>query len=148
MPPFGKCAKAPGRTVLSTARGRVYKTSGVDEMWRQRWAYACLFGGRAIALGASPGGEAAIDGAVQKFRLAGHAAALGTGIERMGDPRLRRSILRPPCEVWIADRAGKLRDPAMESSGVVGPERRPRDLDPPRRPPLRLDRRTAINVRY
>jgi len=31
MPPFGTCAKAPGRTVLSTARSRLYKTWGVDE---------------------------------------------------------------------------------------------------------------------
>ena len=71
MPRFGSCARAPGRMVLESARGRVYKTWGVDEMWRDRWAYACLFGGRAIALGAAPGGVAAGDGAVQKFRLAG-----------------------------------------------------------------------------
>ena len=72
MPSFGTCATAPGRTVLASARGRVYKTWGVDEVYRYpEFAYACLFGGRAIALGAAPGGLDASDGAVQKFRLAG-----------------------------------------------------------------------------
>ena len=70
MPPFGSCARAPGTTVLTTARGRVYKTSGVDEMWRAL-GVRLLVDRQAIALGASPGGVDAIDGAVQKFRLAG-----------------------------------------------------------------------------
>ena len=68
MPPFGSCATAHGKTVLSTATSRVYKTWGVDEVGGDRYAYACRFGGRAIALGASSGDP---DGTTQQFQLAG-----------------------------------------------------------------------------
>jgi hypothetical protein len=68
MPPFGSCARAHGKTVLSTATSRVYKTWGVDEVGGDRYAYACRFGGHAIALGASAGDP---DGTTQHFQLAG-----------------------------------------------------------------------------
>jgi hypothetical protein len=81
MPPFGSCAKAPGRTVLSTARSRVYTTWGVDETGRQTYAYACLRGGRAIPLGGTSYG---FDGSVAKFRLAGPFASFVYGVDNEG----------------------------------------------------------------
>src|SRR4051794_28255506 len=81
MPPFGRCATAAGRTVLSTARSRVYKTWGVDETGRQTYAYACLRGGRPIPLGATSSG---IDGSVAKFRLAGQYASFVYGVDNEG----------------------------------------------------------------
>jgi hypothetical protein len=68
MPPFGSCATARGKTILTTATSRVYKTWGVDEVGSDRYAYACRFGGHAIALGASSGDP---DGTTQHFQLAG-----------------------------------------------------------------------------
>jgi len=81
MPPFGTCAKAPGRTVLSTARSRLYKTWGVDETGRQTYAYACLHGGRAVPLG---GTTYTFDGSVAQFRLAGPYASFVYGVDNEG----------------------------------------------------------------
>ena len=81
MPPFGRCATAAGRTVLSTARSRVYKTWGVDETGRQTYAYACLRGGRPIPLGGTSYG---FDGSVAKFRLAGQYASFVYGVDNEG----------------------------------------------------------------
>jgi hypothetical protein len=69
MPAFGTCAAAPGKTVLLTAESRVYKNWGVDELGdKDLYAYGCIFGGRAIALGVSSG---SIDGSLEQFRLVG-----------------------------------------------------------------------------
>ena len=61
MPAFGSCATAAGKTVLLTAESRVYKNKDL-------FAYGCVFGGRAIALGVSSG---SIDGSIEQFRLVG-----------------------------------------------------------------------------
>jgi hypothetical protein len=81
MPPFGSCANAPGRTVLKSARSRLYETWGVDETGRQTYAYACLRGGRAIPLGGTTYG---FDGSVAKFRLAGPYASFVYGVDNEG----------------------------------------------------------------
>jgi hypothetical protein len=81
MPPFGSCATAPGRTVLRTARSRLYKTWGVDEAGRQTYAYACLRGGRAVPLG---GTTYTFDGSVGRFRLAGPFASFVYGVNNEG----------------------------------------------------------------
>lgn len=68
-PPFPSCQAAPGRTIVQTATARVYKNSGVDEIGRARYAYACLFAGHQIALGRSSSDNDY--GTLDQFDLAG-----------------------------------------------------------------------------
>jgi hypothetical protein len=69
-PRFADCAHHPGHTLLTTKAGFVYRARGEDEYRSSPWAYACLVGGRQIALGPLTD-EATIELTMYDFRLTG-----------------------------------------------------------------------------
>jgi hypothetical protein len=111
MPPFGRCATAPGATVLSTTRSRLYKTWGVDEGGRQTYAYACLRGGRAVSLG---GTTYTFDGSVGEFRLAGRYASFVYGVNNESG----RSEVLGVVDLRGRGRTVRAVDPSSENADV------------------------------